>query len=66
MVGDRYKDILFAKEMNLRSALVLTGYGLGEYTYQRDSWKYMPDLIGENLLKVASQIETEIYKNKGR
>ena len=63
MVGDRYKDILFAKEMNLRSALVLTGYGLGEYTFQRASWKYMPDLIGENLLDVARQIETEIGKN---
>ena len=62
MVGDRYKDILFAKEMNLRSALVMTGYGLGEYTFQRTSWKYMPDFIGENLLDVARQIETEISK----
>ena len=33
LVGDRYKDIRFAKSLGIGTAMVLTGYGLGEYTY---------------------------------
>ena len=62
MVGDRYKDIIFAKQLNLRSALVLTGYGRGEYEYQRDSWEIQPDLVGNNLLDIARQINV-LQKN---
>lgn len=57
MVGDRYKDILFAKNLKIKSGFVLTGYGRGEYEYDKDKWKSEPDFIGENLLDVARQIE---------
>ncbi len=57
MVGDRYKDIVFASNMHMKSALVLTGYGKGEYEYQRSGWKHQPDYIGENLLDVAQMIK---------
>lgn len=60
MIGDRYKDIVFAKKLKIKSGLVLTGYGRGEYTYQKNEWSYRPDLIGENLLEIAQLIETEI------
>ena len=60
MIGDRYKDILFAKNLNLKSALVLTGYGRGEYTFDRETWKFQPDFLGENLLEVARKIKNEI------
>jgi D-glycero-D-manno-heptose 1,7-bisphosphate phosphatase len=47
MIGDRYKDILFAKNLNIKSGFVLTGYGRGEYTFDKDEWEYKPDFIGE-------------------
>lgn len=59
MIGDRYKDIVFAKNLNMSSGLVLTGYGRGEYTFDRKKWDYEPDYIGENLLEVAKQIKIE-------
>jgi D-glycero-D-manno-heptose 1,7-bisphosphate phosphatase len=58
MIGDRYKDIKFGKKMNLKTGLVLTGYGKGEYEYQRKDWEVMPDIIGENLLDIAKKIES--------
>jgi D-glycero-D-manno-heptose 1,7-bisphosphate phosphatase len=57
MIGDRYKDILFARNLNMKSALVLTGYGLGEYTFDKEKWKYQPDFVGENILQIAHQIK---------
>jgi D-glycero-D-manno-heptose 1,7-bisphosphate phosphatase len=62
MIGDRFKDILFARNLNLRSGFVLTGYGRGEYTFDKDKWEYQPDFLGENLLDVAHQIRNQIEK----
>jgi len=62
LVGDRYKDILFAKKLGIGAALVMTGYGQGEFTYQRKEWAYIPDFIGENLLDIAKQIEQFLSK----
>jgi D-glycero-D-manno-heptose 1,7-bisphosphate phosphatase len=60
MIGDRFKDILFARNLNMKSGLVLTGYGRGEYTFDKDKWEYQPDFLGENLLDVARQIKNQI------
>jgi D-glycero-D-manno-heptose 1,7-bisphosphate phosphatase len=60
MVGDRFRDIQFAKNLDLTSAMVLTGYGKGEYTYQRKTWPYQPDIIGDNLLVVANIIRDRL------
>ena len=65
MIGDRYKDIVFAKTLNLKSALVLTGYGKGEYEYQSKQWKHHPDIVGDDLLAVANTIKGEINQNMG-
>jgi len=56
MVGDRYGDVELARNAGLRSAFVLSGYGLGEWEYQRASWKYQPDLVCENLLEAVKMI----------
>ena len=56
MVGDRYKDILFAKKAGLRSVMVKTGYGAGEFEHQRTSWKTQPRFIAQNLLEAANFI----------
>jgi D-glycero-D-manno-heptose 1,7-bisphosphate phosphatase len=56
MVGDRYSDIELARNAGLRSAFVLSGYGRGEWEYQRSSWKLQPDLVSENLLQAVNSI----------
>src|SRR6185295_1406385 len=48
MTGDRYSDIELARNAGLKSAFVLSGYGLGEWEHQRMDWKYQPDLVAEN------------------
>jgi D-glycero-D-manno-heptose 1,7-bisphosphate phosphatase len=56
LIGDRYNDIRMAQNMEMKSGLVLTGYGQGEFTYQRNNWEQNPDLIGKDLLEVAQQL----------
>ena len=56
MVGDRYSDIELAHNAGLRSAFVLSGYGRGEWEYQRNSWQLQPDLVSENLLEAVNSI----------
>lgn len=63
MVGDRYKDIVFGKKLGLKTIMVLTGYGLGEYTYQRKQWTEYPDIISPNLLEASREIEIRELKS---
>ena len=53
MVGDRYKDILFAEKAGLSPIMVKTGYGIGEFEHQQASWKIQPHFIAQNLLDAA-------------
>lgn len=56
MVGDRYGDVELARNAGLRSAFVLSGYGRGEWEYQRAAWKHEPELVSENLLEAVKTI----------
>ena len=56
MIGDRYGDIELASNAGLRAALVLSGYGRGEWENQRSFWKHQPDLVAENLLEAVESI----------
>ena len=56
MIGDRYSDIELARNAGLRSAFVLSGYGLGEWEYQRAGWKHEPDLVSKNLFDAVKSI----------
>jgi hypothetical protein len=56
MIGDRYSDIELARNAGLRSAFVLSGYGRGEWEYQRSTWKLEPDLVCEDLLEAVQSI----------
>ena len=49
VVGDKIGDVYFAHSVGASGVLVLTGYGLGEYTYQRQDWKDHPDFIAPGL-----------------
>jgi D-glycero-D-manno-heptose 1,7-bisphosphate phosphatase len=56
MAGDRYSDVELAHNAGLRSAFVLSGYGRGEWEYQRQAWAHRPDLVCENLLEAVKSI----------
>lgn len=56
MIGDRYSDTELAQNAGLRSAFVLSGYGRGEWEYQRAAWTREPDLVAENLLDAVERI----------
>jgi D-glycero-D-manno-heptose 1,7-bisphosphate phosphatase len=56
MVGDRYSDIEMARNAGLKCAFVLSGYGRGEWEYQRQTWTQQPDIVCENLLQAVQSI----------
>lgn len=56
MIGDRYGDVEFAHNAGVRPALVLSGYGRGEWEYQRATWRHEPELVAENLLAAVREI----------
>lgn len=56
MVGDRYSDLELAANAGVKSALVLSGYGRGEWEHQRSGWTIQPDLVAENLLAAVAEI----------
>lgn len=56
MVGDRYGDLELARNACLHSAFVLSGYGRGEWEYQRSSWQLEPEVVAENLLEAVKEI----------
>lgn len=56
MAGDRYGDVELARNAGLKSAFVLSGYGRGEWEYQRHLWKHKPDIVCENLLEAVKNM----------
>lgn len=56
MIGDRYSDIELARNAGTHAAFVLSGYGRGEWEYQRAAWKDGPDLVAEDLLEAVKKI----------
>lgn len=56
MIGDRYGDTEFARSAGVRAAFVLSGYGRGEWEYQRAAWQLRPDLVADNLLEAVRAI----------
>ena len=49
VIGDRYVDVRMAQRVGARGVLVLTGYGRGEWQYQRATWDRPPDHIAQNV-----------------
>lgn len=56
MVGDRYSDIELATNAGVKSVLVLSGYGRGEWEHQRENRTILPNLVAEDLLEAVSLI----------
>ncbi len=56
VVGDRYQDLRMGFEVGARTVLVMSGYGKGEYLYQRDTWPQQPDHTAETLREAVDWI----------
>ncbi len=56
IVGDRYQDLRPGFTVNARTILVLSGYGKGEYLYQKDTWPRQPDFAAPTLLEAVDWI----------
>src|SRR6186713_2158400 len=50
MCGDKLSDVAAAHAAGTAGVLVLTGYGRGEWEYQRDAQVVNPDHVAEDLL----------------
>lgn len=56
VIGDRYVDVETGFRAGARGVLVLSGYGRGEYLYQKDLWPRPPDHIAENLVAAVDWV----------
>jgi D-glycero-D-manno-heptose 1,7-bisphosphate phosphatase len=56
VIGDRKSDVETAALHGLRSALVLTGYGRGEWEYQAPHWKHQPEWVCGNLMEAVEKV----------
>lgn len=64
MVGDKISDSEFGHRLGLRTVMVMTGYGRGEYEYQRQDWKDTPDFIAENLEEAVQWIINDLKERE--
>jgi D-glycero-D-manno-heptose 1,7-bisphosphate phosphatase len=56
LVGDKASDLVAARTVGARSVLVLTGYGLGEWEYRRDTFSVAPDHVADDLLDAVEWV----------
>ena len=56
VVSDRYADVQMAQSVGGHGALVLTGYGRGEYEWNRKKWRRQPDVVAEDLAEAVAVI----------
>jgi D-glycero-D-manno-heptose 1,7-bisphosphate phosphatase len=56
IVSDKASDLAVAPAVGARPVLVLTGYGLGEWEYQRHRFAVMPDHVAEDLLAAVEWV----------
>jgi len=60
LVSDRYNDIQMGHSAGCRTILVLSGYGRGEYQWNRPKWPRQPDHVVENLADAVEVILKEM------
>lgn len=56
LVSDRYDDIAMAQAAGCTGVLVLSGYGRGEYEWNRRKWPRDPDAVVEELKEAVDLI----------
>jgi D-glycero-D-manno-heptose 1,7-bisphosphate phosphatase len=60
MVGDKISDSEFGHKLGLRTVMVMTGYGRGEYEFQRQEWRDSPDHFAKNLHEAVKWILADL------
>jgi D-glycero-D-manno-heptose 1,7-bisphosphate phosphatase len=60
LVSDRYNDIQMGHDSGCRTILVLSGYGRGEYEWNRAKWARQLDHVVENLADAVEVILKEL------
>lgn len=60
VVGDKYSDVKLAHAVGAKGVLVLTGYGRGEYEYERASWPREPEHVAESLVEAVDWILDDV------
>jgi len=58
VVGDRFVDMELAHRAGLPCIFLLSGYGLGEWEYQRHNWPHQPWKVAKDLLAATKEIIT--------
>lgn len=56
LVGDKPSDLVAARAVGAGGVLVLTGYGLGEWEYRRQSFGVAPDHVAEDLFDAVEWV----------
>lgn len=56
MIGDHYTDLELAKNVNIKSIMVKTGYGFGEVEYILPEFPYKPVYVADDLLDAVKWI----------
>lgn len=64
VAGDKYSDVQLAHQAGARAVLVRTGYGRGEWEYDRASWPRQPDHVAETLEDAVDWILDEARKEQ--
>lgn len=64
VVGDKYSDVRLAHEAGARAVLVRTGYGRGEWEYDRATWPRQPEHVAETLEDAVEWILDEAAKEQ--
>jgi D-glycero-D-manno-heptose 1,7-bisphosphate phosphatase len=60
MVGDKYEDVALGHAGGCRSIMVMTGYGRGEYEWNRGAWPRQPEFVVEDLQQAADVVLPEM------
>ncbi len=60
MIGDKFSDVELAHNAGCKGILTLTGYGRGEWEYNREEAGMTPDFVAEDLLDAVEWILKEI------
>ncbi|MBI3404679.1 MAG: HAD family hydrolase [Acidobacteria bacterium] len=56
VVSDRHDDVLMGQSIGCHGILVRTGYGAGEYEWNRTKWDLQPDYVAEDLADAVEHI----------
>ncbi|MCL6582856.1 MAG: HAD family hydrolase [bacterium] len=65
IIGDKHTEVIMGHRAGIKSILVLTGYGIGEYELYGDQWEQKPDFVAEDLLAAVKWIlQQELQEEK--